>query len=86
MAAEPQFAEGVDGSQLQTELNTLLEQGWALDEDGMGVKKTFYFKTYFKAVVCLFSSLFFFYSSVFSLRRGGIWFFYFLWKARGLSR
>ncbi|KAB8069835.1 transcriptional coactivator/pterin dehydratase [Aspergillus leporis] len=50
MAAEPQFAEGVDGSQLQTELNTLLEQGWALDEDGMGVKKTFYFKTYFKAV------------------------------------
>ncbi|KAF7594077.1 hypothetical protein BBP40_010214 [Aspergillus hancockii] len=50
MASEPQFAEGVNGSQLQTELNTLLGQGWALDGDGMGVQKTFYFKTYFKAV------------------------------------
>lgn len=57
MAAAPKFARGMNKGQLQPELNSLLEQGWALDEDGMGVKKTYYFKTYFKAVVC--SSLFF---------------------------
>ncbi|KAE8328166.1 transcriptional coactivator/pterin dehydratase [Aspergillus sergii] len=50
MAAAPKFARGMDKDQLQPELNSLLEQGWALDEDGMGVKKTYYFKTYFKAV------------------------------------
>ncbi|KNG88442.1 pterin-4-alpha-carbinolamine dehydratase [Aspergillus nomiae NRRL 13137] len=50
MAAAPKFARGVDGTQLQPELDSLLGQGWTLDEDGMGVKKTYYFKTYFKAV------------------------------------
>ncbi|KAE8393605.1 transcriptional coactivator/pterin dehydratase [Aspergillus alliaceus] len=50
MAATPQFAKGMDASQLQPELDKLLEQEWVLDEDGMGVKKTYYFKTYFKAV------------------------------------
>ena len=54
MAAVPKFARGIDGSKLQPELDSLLEQGWALDQDGMGVKKTYYFKTYFKAVVCSF--------------------------------
>ncbi|KAE8361997.1 transcriptional coactivator/pterin dehydratase [Aspergillus caelatus] len=50
MAAVPKFARGIDGSKLKPELDSLLEQGWALDQDGMGVKKTYYFKTYFKAV------------------------------------
>ncbi|KAE8376423.1 transcriptional coactivator/pterin dehydratase [Aspergillus bertholletiae] len=50
MAAAPEFARGMDKSQLQPELDSLVEQGWALDEDGLGVKKTYYFKTYFKAV------------------------------------
>jgi hypothetical protein len=49
---EPRFAEGEDAAQLGPDMQTLLlEQGWALDTDGMGVTKTFYFKSYFKAVV-----------------------------------
>lgn len=49
---EPRFAEGEDAAQLGPDMQTLLQQqGWALDADGMGVKKTFYFKSYFKAVV-----------------------------------
>jgi hypothetical protein len=50
--AEPCFAEGEDTAQLGADTQTLLQQqGWALDADGMGVTKTFYFKSYFKAVV-----------------------------------
>jgi hypothetical protein len=49
---EPRFAEGEDPAQLGSDMQTLLQQqGWALDADGMGVTKTFYFKSYFKAVV-----------------------------------
>ncbi|GLI75738.1 hypothetical protein PoHVEF18_004000 [Penicillium ochrochloron] len=48
---EPRFAEGEDAAQLGPDMQTLLQQeGWALDTDGMGVTKTFYFKSYFKAV------------------------------------
>lgn len=49
---EPRFAEGEDVAQLGPDTHTLLQQqGWALDADGMGVTKTFHFKSYFKAVV-----------------------------------
>src|ERR1700712_414656 len=46
-----QFAEGEDTQQLTRDAETLLQQGWARDVDGMGVTKTFHFKSYFKAVV-----------------------------------
>ena len=45
------FAEGEDTEQVTTGLNTLRQRGWQLDTDGMGITKTFYFKTYFKGVV-----------------------------------
>ncbi|PWY62137.1 pterin-4-alpha-carbinolamine dehydratase [Aspergillus eucalypticola CBS 122712] len=48
--ADPQFAEGTNPEQARQGLQTLQEQGWVLDEDGQGLKKTFYFKSYFKAV------------------------------------
>ncbi|KAI2789243.1 hypothetical protein POX_e07273 [Penicillium oxalicum] len=49
--AEPRFAEGEDAAQLGPDMQSLLQQqGWALDADGMGITKTFHFKTYFKAV------------------------------------
>ncbi|PWY74376.1 transcriptional coactivator/pterin dehydratase [Aspergillus heteromorphus CBS 117.55] len=52
--AEPQFSEGTDPEQARLGLQALQEQqGWALDEDGQGVKKTYYFKSYFKAVTFL---------------------------------
>ena len=47
----PRFAEGEDPQQLGSDTETLQQQGWALDADGMGVAKTFHFKSYFKAVV-----------------------------------
>ncbi|KAL7654095.1 hypothetical protein ACMYSQ_008761 [Aspergillus niger] len=50
--ADPQFAEGTNPEQARQGLQSLQEQGWVLDEDGQGVKKTYYFKSYFKAVVC----------------------------------
>lgn len=51
MASEPEFAEGIDAEQLRPLLNELQGQGWGLDEDKIGIKKTFYFRSYFKAVV-----------------------------------
>ena len=61
------FSEGEDTEQVTTGLNSLRQRGWQLDQDGMGVTKTFYFKSYFKAVVCssfpiLSLSFFFFFS------------------------
>ncbi|PYI24668.1 transcriptional coactivator/pterin dehydratase [Aspergillus violaceofuscus CBS 115571] len=51
-AVEPQFAEGVDADELRPRLTALLqpEQGWTLDAEGQGLQKTYFFKTYFKAV------------------------------------
>lgn len=46
-----QFAEGEDAQQLAHDADALLQRGWAQDGDGMGVTKTFHFKSYFKAVV-----------------------------------
>lgn len=48
------FSEGEDTVQVTTGLNDLRQRGWQLDADGMGILKTYYFKSYFKAVVCLF--------------------------------
>ncbi|KAJ5305409.1 uncharacterized protein N7443_005069 [Penicillium atrosanguineum] len=50
-APTPRFAEGEDSQQLGSDTAALQQQGWALDTDGMGVTKTFHFKSYFKAVV-----------------------------------
>ncbi|KAJ5150093.1 hypothetical protein N7448_001671 [Penicillium atrosanguineum] len=49
-APTPRFAEGEDSQQLGSDTAALQQQGWALDTDGMGVTKTFHFKSYFKAV------------------------------------
>lgn len=50
----PRFAEGEDPQKLGSDTAALQQQGWALDHDGMGVTKTFHFKSYFKAVVSVF--------------------------------
>jgi hypothetical protein len=51
MASTLQFAEGEDRQQLTRDAEALLQQGWTLDGEGMGITKTFHFKSYFKAVV-----------------------------------
>lgn len=51
MTSEPQFAEDINAEQLRPLLNELQGQGWGLDEERIGIKKTFYFRSYFKAVV-----------------------------------
>ncbi|KAJ5604405.1 Pterin-4-alpha-carbinolamine dehydratase family protein [Penicillium lagena] len=48
--ATPRFAEGQDPHQLGQDTQALLQAGWALDADAIGLTKTFYFKSYFKAV------------------------------------
>ena len=45
------FSSGADENQLTTETNALLERRWTLDEDKMGVQKTFNFPTFAKALV-----------------------------------
>ncbi|RDW90384.1 4a-hydroxytetrahydrobiopterin dehydratase [Aspergillus mulundensis] len=50
MSTELQFAEGVDPEQLRPMVNELQEQGWRLDDGKIGIQKTFYFRSYFKAV------------------------------------
>ncbi|KAL2850554.1 transcriptional coactivator/pterin dehydratase [Aspergillus pseudoustus] len=50
MVSEPQFAEGIDPEQLRPALNALQSNGWSLDEENIGIKKTFYFRSYFKAL------------------------------------
>lgn len=48
----PIFAENVNPEQLSAPLQSLLEEEqWSLDEEGMGVAKTYYFKTYTKCLV-----------------------------------
>lgn len=48
---EPKISEGQDESKLITEMRALAENGWILDDQDMGIKKTYYFKTYTKALV-----------------------------------
>lgn len=49
------FSEGEDTEQVTAGVNALRQQGWQLNADGMGLIKTYYFKSYFKAVVCCLS-------------------------------
>jgi 4a-hydroxytetrahydrobiopterin dehydratase len=48
--AQVQISLGEDAEQVQGGLEGLLEKGWVLDGEGMGIKKTFHFRSYFKAV------------------------------------
>lgn len=50
---EPKFAEGTDRDRLMAETEALLENGWALSNDGAGVEKAFPFPQYTKVLVCL---------------------------------
>ena len=54
----PKISEGQDKSKLITEAKALTENGWALDDREMGVRKTYHFKTYTKALVGSLSRLF----------------------------
>lgn len=49
---EPKFSAGVDKDQLTGKVEALLRNNWTLDEDRMGLQKTYYFKTYTKCMVC----------------------------------
>lgn len=52
---QPRFSSGTDEDQSLTEVNALLERKWMLDEDSMGIQKTFNFPTFAKALVNAFS-------------------------------
>ena len=47
----PKFSPGVDEKRLSGEVDALLKDGWTLDEEQIGLEKTFYFKTYTKCMV-----------------------------------
>lgn len=73
------FAEHANSEELSNSLRVLLaEKEWVLDDEGTGVSKTYWFKTYTKCLVCF---LFFFFSlpSSFSLVL-------YLWTDCGLIR
>ena len=57
-APAPRFAEGEDEQKVGADVEALRSQGWALDAEGTGVQKTFYFKSYFKAIVSFLMSLY----------------------------
>jgi hypothetical protein len=48
---QPIYAQGEEENKLNPELNKLFESGWELDENKMGIKKTYHFKTYTKVLV-----------------------------------
>ena len=48
---QPKLSEGQDESRVMAEAKALLEDGWILDNEERGVKKTYHFKTYTKALV-----------------------------------
>ncbi len=50
-AMQPRIADGEDGEKLTRELSILLESGWQLDEEDIGVQKTYHLKTYTKVLV-----------------------------------
>ena len=49
-----QISQGEDESQLKTEVATLVDNKWKLDQDHMGIQKTFNSPTYAKALASLF--------------------------------
>ena len=48
---QPKLSEGQDDSRVMAEAKALLDDGWILDNEEEGVKKTYHFKTYTKALV-----------------------------------
>ncbi len=48
---EPQISEGQDKKQLIADVTALGENGWILDDEAVGLRKTYHFKTYTKALV-----------------------------------
>ena len=48
---QPKLSEGQDESKVMAEAKALLENGWTLDDEEVGVRKTYHFKTYTKALV-----------------------------------
>lgn len=48
---QPKFSEGQDESELTEALDALVQNGWKLDEEESGVRKTYYLKTYTKVMV-----------------------------------
>ena len=45
------LSEGQDESKVTAEVTALVESGWNLDEEQIGVRKTYHFKTYTKVMV-----------------------------------
>ena len=50
-ALRPRFSEGQDESTMMAELKKLVKNGWKLDENEMGVQKTYHLKNYTKVTV-----------------------------------
>jgi 4a-hydroxytetrahydrobiopterin dehydratase len=50
-AIEPKFSPRADERKLMGETKALIEAKWTLDKEQMGIEKTYYFKTYTKALV-----------------------------------
>lgn len=55
---QPKLSEGQDEIRVTAEAKALLENGWRLDDEEVGVKKTYHFKTYTKALVLSVSGAF----------------------------
>lgn len=51
---QPQYSAGEDEATVQRGVEALTGAGWGLDSERMGVQKTYYFRSYFKAIVSLF--------------------------------
>ena len=47
----PQISEGQNATQVNAELEALLDNGWKLDEEQIQLEKTYHFKTYTKVAV-----------------------------------
>ncbi|KAJ9245721.1 hypothetical protein DTO271D3_4105 [Paecilomyces variotii] len=47
---QPIYAQAEEENKLNPELSKLFESGWELDENKMGLKKTYHFKTYTKVL------------------------------------
>jgi len=48
---QPKVSEGQEESTVMRKLNALVKNGWELDEDQIGVQKTYHLKTYTKVLV-----------------------------------
>jgi hypothetical protein len=59
---QPQYSAGEDEATVQRGVESLTGVGWGLDSERMGVQKTYYFRSYFKAIVSLSFFLSFFLS------------------------